>query len=273
MLNWKRFVSDTWRSYQKTQLDVIRANSDPKKFITTNTMGWFDGFDHYTVTQDLDFVSWDNYVGRGHLDPGSNGALHDLTRGFKRKNFWVIETQPGSVNWASRQQFAEQRRDPRDGVACRRTRRRHDFVLAVAQRVERPGAISRHDPRAQMARRCRSIRRFSRLGAEFAKAAPALAGTSPKSEVAILHSYESRWAIQWQRHNIQYDPAVEIVSYYRPLRAISQSIDIVAPTAPLKPVQTRRRARIERACPMRPRRISPPMCSRADISCWASVRR
>ena len=31
----------------------------------------------------------------------SNGATHDLTRGFKGKNFWVMETQPGGVNWAS----------------------------------------------------------------------------------------------------------------------------------------------------------------------------
>ncbi len=29
-----------------------------------------------------------------------NGATHDLTRGFLRKNFWVMETQPGFVNWA-----------------------------------------------------------------------------------------------------------------------------------------------------------------------------
>jgi len=71
------------------------------------------------------------------------------------------------------------------------------------------------------------------IGKEFAQAGPTLAGTSVKSEMAILHSYDSRWAIQWQKHNKNYDPVAEIVSYYRPLRAISQSIDIVAPTAPL----------------------------------------
>ena len=54
---------------QKNQLDVIRANSDPKQFITTNTMGWYDGFDHYVVEKDLDLASWDDYVGQGHLDP------------------------------------------------------------------------------------------------------------------------------------------------------------------------------------------------------------
>ena len=69
LLSWKRFVSDTWRSYQKNQLDVIRANSDPKQFITTNTMGWYDGFDHYVVEKDLDLAAWDDYVGQGHLKP------------------------------------------------------------------------------------------------------------------------------------------------------------------------------------------------------------
>jgi beta-galactosidase len=71
------------------------------------------------------------------------------------------------------------------------------------------------------------------IGREFAKAGPALAGTSVKSEVAILHSYDSRWAIDWQRHNKNYDPAAELVSYYRPLRAVSQSIDVVEPVASL----------------------------------------
>ncbi|HET7749902.1 MAG TPA: beta-galactosidase trimerization domain-containing protein, partial [Terriglobales bacterium] len=71
------------------------------------------------------------------------------------------------------------------------------------------------------------------IGREFAQAAPVLAGTTPKSEVAILHSYDSRWAINWQRHNKNFDPVKEILSYYAPLRAISQSIDIIPPTAPL----------------------------------------
>jgi beta-galactosidase len=60
-----------------------------------------------------------------------------------------------------------------------------------------------------------------------------LAGTYVKSEVAILHSYDSRWAIQWQKHNSDYNPVAEILSYYRPLRAISQSVDIIPPSAAL----------------------------------------
>ncbi len=71
------------------------------------------------------------------------------------------------------------------------------------------------------------------IGAEFEKAAPALAGTTIDSQVAILHDYESRWSINWQRHNSAFDPVNALVSYYAPLRALARSIDIVADTAPL----------------------------------------
>src|SRR3974377_1540086 len=69
------------------------------------------------------------------------------------------------------------------------------------------------------------------MGHEFEKASPVLAGTSVKSEVAILHSYDSRWAIQWQKHNKDYKGV--ILSYYGPLRAEAQSVDIVPPSASL----------------------------------------
>ena len=71
------------------------------------------------------------------------------------------------------------------------------------------------------------------IGAEFEKAAPALAGTTIDSQVAILHDYESRWSINWQRHNSGFDPVNALVSYYAPLRALARSVDIVADTAPL----------------------------------------
>ena len=67
-------------------------------------MGWFDGYDHYAVAKDLDLASWDDYVGEGHVNQYKNGSTDDLTRGFKQKNFWIMETQPGHVNWAADQQ-------------------------------------------------------------------------------------------------------------------------------------------------------------------------
>ncbi|HEU5235021.1 MAG TPA: beta-galactosidase [Terriglobales bacterium] len=232
LLSWRRFVSDTWRSYQKNQLDVIRANSDPRQFITTNMMGWFDRYDHYVVSQDLDLASWDDYVGEGHLDPAKNGATHDLTRGFKRKNFWVMETQPGSVNWAPINN-ALNKGEVR-AMAWHAIGHGADTVSYWQWRSALNGQEEYHG--TLVGADGTPVPLYSevqQLGQEFAKASPVLAGTTVKSDVAILHSYDSRWAINWQKHNSKYDPVAEIVSYYKPLRAISQSIDIVAPTAPL----------------------------------------
>jgi beta-galactosidase len=232
LLSWKRFVSDTWRAYDKNQIDVIRPNVDKRQWITTNTMGWFDGFDHYTVSQDLDLSAWDDYVGRGHLDPAYNGFAHDLTRGFLRKNFWVMETQPGFVNWNS-DNTALDKGEVR-AMAWHDIGHGADAVeywqwrSALNGQEELHGTLIGSDgtPVPLYAE-------VKQLGAEFAKAGPALAGTSPHSQVAMLHSYDSRWAIDWQRHNQAFDPKTQLVSYYKPLREVAQSVDVIADTAPL----------------------------------------
>jgi beta-galactosidase len=73
----------------------------------------------------------------------------------------------------------------------------------------------------------------AQIGHEFAEASTALANTSVRSQVAIIQSYDSRWAIDWQRHNEKFAPIEQILSYYAPLRRLAQSVDIVSPTAPL----------------------------------------
>jgi beta-galactosidase len=232
LLSWMRFVSDTWRSYQKNQVEVIRANADPRQFITTNMMGWFDGYDHYTVAQDLDLAAWDDYVGQGHLDPVRNGATHDLTRGLKGKNFWVMETQPGGVNWADINNWLD--KGEVRAMAWHDIGHGADTVSYWQWRSALNGQEQYHgtlvgpdgtpDP---------LYPEIAQIGKEFEKASSALAGTSVKSEVAILHSYDSRWAIQWQKHNKNYDAVTEILSYYGPLRAEAQSVDIIPPTGDL----------------------------------------
>jgi len=232
LLSWKRFVSDTWRAYDLNQIQVIRPNVDKRQWITTNTMGWFDGYDHYTVEQDLDLAAWDDYVGRGHLDPYSNGFAHDLTRGFLRKNFWVMETQPGFVNWSANNTALD--KGEVRAMAWHDIGHGADAVeywqwrSALNGQEELHGTLVGSDGTPVPL-----YSEVAQLGAEFAKAGPALAGTSPHSQVAILHSYDSRWAVNWQRHNQNFDPIQQILSYYKPLRQLAQSIDIIQQTAPL----------------------------------------
>ena len=232
LLNWKQFVSDTWRSYQRNQIDAIRPLADKRQFITTNMMGWFDAYDHYTVAQDLDLASWDDYVGTGQLDPVKNGATHDLTRGFLRKNFWVMETQPGAVNWSP------------DNNALNKGQVRAMAWNAVGHGAE---AVEYWQWRSALNGQEQYhgtlvgpdgtpvplYAEVAGIGEEFAKAAPALAGTTVDAQVAILQDYDSRWAINWQRHNKAFDPVDALMQFYRPLHAATGSVDIVADIAPL----------------------------------------
>jgi beta-galactosidase len=232
VLEWKRFVTTTWNDYQMNQITVIRKNADPRQFITGNLMGFFDGFDHYAITEPLTFASWDDYVGSGHLDPDYNGLAHDLTRGFKRENFWVMETQPGAVNWAGVNNFLN--KGEVRAMAWQAVAHGADEVgywqwrSALNGQEEYHGSLLGADgtPLA-------IYEEISQIGHDFAVTQEALRGTSPVSDVALLYSYDSHWAIQNQKHTEKYDDIGLLKSYYRALRKLSQSVDVVSASASL----------------------------------------
>jgi len=233
MLEWKRFVSDVYRSYQKNQIEAIRQYADSRQWITHNFMGWFDGFDHYTVSADLDFASWDNYIGNGHLNPWKNGIVHDLTRGLKRKNFWVMETQPGNVNWQQVNNSLD--KGEVRAMAWHAIGHGSDAVSYWQWRSALGGQEQYHGTLVGPdGKPVPLYDEVAQLGREFAKAGDILRGTSPVSEIAVLHSYDSRWAIDFQRHHKEFDPARYLESFYAPLRKLTDSIDVVNPAAPLE---------------------------------------
>jgi beta-galactosidase len=231
-LDWNRFVTDTWNSYQQNQIDVIRQQAETRQFITGNFMGFFEGFDHYVMARPLTFASWDDYVGTGHLDPTGNGLIHDLTRGFKRDNYWVIETQPGAVNWAEVNNFLN--RGEVRAMAWQAIGHGADEVGYWQWRSALNGQEQYHGtligPDGTPVPLYDEIKT---IGREFEKVESSLRGTIPVSEVAILNSYDSRWAIEFQRHTKNYDQVALLKSYYGHLRTFSQSIDVVSPDGPL----------------------------------------
>jgi beta-galactosidase len=113
LLDYFRFASDQVREYNRIQTEILRKLS-PGRFITHNFMGFFTEFDHFSIAQDLDLASWDSYpigftevlqltkAGRyartGHPDIAAFN--HDLYREMGKGRFWVMEQQPGPVNWA-----------------------------------------------------------------------------------------------------------------------------------------------------------------------------
>ncbi|HXY49662.1 MAG TPA: beta-galactosidase [Terriglobales bacterium] len=232
MLEWKRFVTHTWNDYQMNQIDQIRQYAEPRQFITGNFMGFWDGFDHYIITEPLTFASWDDYVGTGHVDPDRNGMTHDLTRGFKRENFWVIETQPGAVNWHSVNNFLN--KGEVRAMAWQAIGHGADEVGYWQWRSALNGQEQYHGTLVGSdGTPVPLYTEVQQLGREFSAVESELRGTRVVSEVALLNSYDSRWAIDLQRHTSRYDQMALLESYYRVLNRLAQSVDVVSPYAPL----------------------------------------
>ncbi|HEV3036578.1 MAG TPA: beta-galactosidase [Candidatus Angelobacter sp.] len=233
MLEWKRFVSYAWARYQQNQIDVIRGHADTRQFTTGNFMGiGWDGVDHYSMSLPLTLVSWDDYVGSGHLDPFANGMSHDGMRGMKGQNFWVMETQPGAVNWAGTNNFLN--KGEVRAMAWHAIGHGADDVnywqwrSALNGQEELHGTLVGPDGEPVPL-----LDEVARTAGEFEQAQSAFRGTRVVSEVAILNDYDSRWALEFQKHTNQYNASTVTLGYYRALRKITQSLDVIGPYAPL----------------------------------------
>jgi beta-galactosidase len=227
-LDSKRFISDSLRAYQKVQIDAIRKYAPSRQKITTNMMGWYDLYDHYTVARDLDIVGWDNPQVHGTFEPVRNGAAHDLMRGLKGADYWVMETTAGPRGGGNASVML-----PKGAL---RAAMWHDIghganlVSYWQWRDALNGGEQSHGAIVDVDGEPDPIyQEYAQVGLEFEKAGPAISGTSVDARVAILHSYPSRWTIDWQKMNPDYDAIDALMSYYAPLHQLGYTIDIVPP--------------------------------------------
>lgn len=233
MLEWKRFVTHSYRVFQKLQIDLLRPHLAEGVWITHNFMGWFDGLDHYQMTEDLDLASWDWYVGTGHNDPYFSSSAHDLTRGFKRANFWVMETQPNTVNWAKVNNPLN--KGEARTMAWQAVSRGADGLLYWQWRPAPASQEQLHGSLVDHAGLPRPFYEEARqIAGDFRKASRFIAGSQFTARAAILNDYESRWSIQWQKHHRNFDYLGHLLHYYRPLVQANIQVDIISPEQPLK---------------------------------------
>jgi beta-galactosidase len=234
LLAHRHFVTHTWRAYQRNQIAALRPYIAPRQFITSNFggLGWSDNWDHYALARDLDFASWDDYVGQGHLDFHRNGAISDFVRGWKRQDYWVMEAQPGFVDWAPVSNSLD--RGEVRAMTWQSIGHGADAVLFWQWRSALNGQEQYHGtlvgPDGNPVPLYREV---ARIGREFRRVSAAIAGTRPESRVAIVTTYDSRWAIDFQRQSADYEQLQVLLDYYRPLEDLTHSVDIVSAYAPL----------------------------------------
>ena len=232
MLEWKRFNTHCYRQFQRLQLDVLRPHLQPGVWVTHNFMGWYDGYDHYQMAEDLDLASWDYYIGTGHHDYVRHGAIHDLTYGFKRKNFWVMETQPGTVNWSTVNNVLN--KGEARTMVWQAVGHGAEGVLYWQWRSALGGQEQYHGTLVDQSGRPRPFyEEVQQIGKEFTTIADLLAGSKSEAKVAIINDYESRWSIQWQRHHQDFDYVAHLNHYYKAFATLNIPVDIISPETSL----------------------------------------
>lgn len=214
-LEYRRFASETACEFHRDQAAIIRRLA-PHHFITHNLMGLHDSMDYFALGADLDFVSWDNYPGGDWHEDRDAGMVHDVMRGVKQRNFWVMEEQSGITGWermGARPSPGQIRMWAWQAIA-----HGADAVVFFRWRSCLYGTeqywhgILNHDglPR-------RRYHEIAGLAKEVAELSEALDDSIVKSRVAILNSYEQNWALQIQ-------PQVDGLGWWKQVRLFHNAL-------------------------------------------------
>ncbi len=239
---FRRFASDMVVEFNRIQTEIIRNHSPYP--IAHNYMGMITDFDHFAVGADLDIASWDAYplgflsdrlpaspehkrrfVRQG--DPDFQAFHHDLYRAVGRGRWWIMEQQPGPVNWAPWNP------DPLPGMArlwaweafahgaeavCYFRWRQAPFAQEQMHAgLLRPDSAPApaHDEAAQVAR---ELAAMPDQGTAVAK-------------VALVFDYASAWAWEVQPQGRDFSYFRLAFETYRALRRLGLNIDILPPDA------------------------------------------
>ncbi len=231
-LDYLRFMSDSYVRFQAMQTARLRERITGQ-FLTHNLMGFkFAEIDYRKLAADLDLVSWDNYPGLEPDGGHSTAALAaDAMRGLKRKRFWVMEQQAGPVGWGLMQ-------SPAPGQVRLWTYQAiahgAEAVLFFRWRTARFGTeqhwhgILDADGSAR-----RRYRELTRLSSELRELRQQIDASAPVADVALLHDYDSRFALQVQPTNGALGYEASVQRHYKALRGLGLGVDVLADTADL----------------------------------------
>lgn len=241
-LDFRRFSSDQVVRFNKVQVDILRAQS--KAPIAHNYMGRVTDFDHYKVGDDLDIASWDSYplgflenvVGAEDAhkrrynrqgDPDFQAFHHDLYRAVGRGRWWVMEQQPGPVNWAPYNPA------PLPGMVRLWTWEAFAHgAEAVCYFRWRQAPFAQEQMHAGLLRpdsaEAPAMEEAQQVAAEIAEAPEV---QPVKAPVALIFDYESDWAWEVQPHGAGLSGFGLAFDCYRALRRAGLSVDIVRPKA------------------------------------------
>jgi len=246
-LDYRRFASDEIVRYNRMQTEIIRAHS-PQRPVAHNFMQLFTEFDHYKVAADLDIATWDSYplgaleeqwfdpsvklqwLRTGHPDFASFN--HDVYRGMSKLPFWVMEQQPGPVNWAhwnpaplpgmvrlwSWEAFAH-------GAGCVSYFRWRQAPFAQEQMH---AGLNTPDNRLDMGGAEASV-----VAKEIEQVLEADGESTVSTKVALVWDYEAKWLFEIHPQGADFHYPRFAFEYYSALRTLGLDVDVIPVDAPL----------------------------------------
>jgi beta-galactosidase len=239
---FRRYLSDRVVRFNRVQAEILRAHTDAP--ILHNYMGRILDFDHFEVGADLDIASWDSYplgflmdrVGASDVekiayarqgDPDFQAFHHDLYRNVGRGRWWVMEQQPGPVNWAAWNPA------PLPGMA------RLWAWEAFAHGAEVVSYFRwRQAPFAQEQLHSGLLRPDSQAAPALIDAAEVAREINVMPDVAlsvapvaIVFDYPSSWAWDIQPQGVDFSYFALVLDAYRALRRAGLSVDIISADA------------------------------------------
>lgn len=241
VLAFLRFSSDQVARFNRRQVNIIRAHSDAP--VSHNYMGRVTEFDHFQVGEDLDIATWDSYplgfledrVGASAKhqkdymrqgDPDFQAFHHDLYRAVGKGRWWVMEQQPGPVNWAPFNPA------PLPGMVRLWTWEAFAHgAEAVCYFRWRQAPFAQEQMHAGMLRPdnvdAPAMAEAMAVASELADAPEVIPNLSP---VAMIFDYDAEfaWATQPQGQGLSYFGLM--FDLYKALRKLGVSVDILPPS-------------------------------------------
>ncbi|PUB10685.1 beta-galactosidase [Yoonia sediminilitoris] len=240
VMAFRRYASDQVVAFNRVQADELRRYTVAP--LIHNYMGRVTNFDHWKVGADLDIASWDSYpigflsdrlegsasfkqtfLRQGH--PDNQAFHHDLYRAVGHGRMWVMEQQPGPVNWApynpaplpgmARLWAWEAFAHGAETVCYFRWRQ-----APLAQEQMHAGLLRPDSAPAPALAEARQV-------ADEIAALPDV-GTAT-AQAALIFDYESAWAWETQPQGADFDMFRLAFAAYRALRRAGLNIDILPP--------------------------------------------
>ncbi|MBT7075118.1 MAG: beta-galactosidase [Anaerolineae bacterium] len=252
VLEYYRFASDSWTSYQQIQIDALRENIPSTQFVTHNIIASQTTIDYHDLARDLDFVAWDSYP-TGYAEMGSQdiyapdeqipayahdtgdplltGFFHSLTRGLKQAPYWIMEQQTGAINWSLYNTGV------RLGAlrlwAWQAAASGAEATVFFRWKASRFGleqhhaGLRNHDGSADTGYADLLTIKSERDKLDDFIAQPL------QTDIGILLDYSTLWALEMQPHRKDFAYLKHLFVFYRACKALGLEPDIISPQADL----------------------------------------